>query len=136
MLHEKDQLFNWVVPNSGSRSRNKSDFRVNFKHGNLYIGRDFLLAEYTGIDLTSVRVAFLLEGKTPFLVVNPRDGVPFYKFASYINAAKKQNSPTCGSKQLTKLFRERFLITEEFKDFKLEKFQEINGMMFYHIVLI
>jgi hypothetical protein len=136
MLHEKDQLFNWVIPEK-NQSCKINDFRVNLKNQTLYIGYNFMAANFPGVDLSIVKVAFLLNGDKQFLVINPPDGVPFYKFISYPNMkTKKHYSPTIGNKQLTALFKQKFLITTLVKDFKLNKFENINGMVFYQIIPI
>jgi hypothetical protein len=74
MLHEKDTMFNWVIPNTTSQGRAiKEDFRINCKHNYLYVGSKFVDRHYKGTDLNDLRVAFvnLDNGDNPFLVINP-----------------------------------------------------------------
>ena len=136
MLHAKDQLFNWVIPVKQNRSSLIQGLRINCKHKNAYISRTFLDENLPEITPNEVKVAFLLDGPKAFLVINPPNGVPFYKFISYKNSKGKRNSPTIGSKQLSDLFKKRFVTESNVLDFTLEKYENINGMILWHIVLV
>ena len=138
MLHEKDQMFNWVIPKSVSGKKITCDFKVNIKHNYIYLGKEFLKINYPEIDHSNVKAAFLLEGDKQFIVINPPQGVPFYKFSSTTKTGKQKNAghntPTLSSKQLTELIKIKFMITQLSQEFELKKFENINGMMFYQIV--
>lgn len=137
MLHEKEKTFNWVTPKTLATGRNISeDFRVNIKHNSVYVGHKFMDQYYKGTDLNDVRVAFLgLENSdSPFLVINPNQGIPFFKFRAN-KGNSKHPSPTVSSKHLTGLLKTKFNAKDnEILSFKLVPFQRFNGMMFYSIV--
>jgi hypothetical protein len=137
MLHEKDQLFNWIVPENRPGKRITEDLRVNVKHNTLYLGYSFMDANYPDIDRNNVKVSFLLnEGEGKFLVINPSQGVPFFKFnASTKGNDNKHKSPALANKSLVIRFVKSFqLKSDDIRAFKLVPFQKINGMMLYSII--
>lgn len=138
MFTEKEKTFSWVIPSIPTQGRVLSeDFRVTTKHNTLYIGHSFMEKYYKGTDLNDVKIAFLgLEnGDSPFLVVNPNQGVPSFKFKCS-KGKSKHPSPCLGNKRLTGLFKLKFKAKEETLSFDLEPFQRFNGMMFYMLKLI
>ena len=138
MLHAKELTFNWVVPTTSTQGRVLSeDFRVTTKHNTLYIGHSFMNKYYKGTDLNDVRIAFLglQNGDDPYLVVNPNQGIPFFKFRCSKNHDARHPSPCFCNKNLTELFKLKFKAKDETLSFTLEPFQRFNGMMFYFMKL-
>ena len=137
-LIKKDLMFNWVVPSygSGHGRRITEDLRVNFKNGYVYLGIDFLREHYPSIDEKIVNVAFLLDGNADdaFIYIEPKEGVPFYKFKN-TRHQHKQSSPMVSNKQLVTLFAKTFGVKNmnAIMSFDLQAFS-INGMLLYKIV--
>jgi hypothetical protein len=135
MFTEKEKTFDWLVPKTGINGRVISeDFRVNTKHNAIYLGYRFMQKFYKGTDLNDVRVAFigLTNSDNPFLVVNPNQGIPYFKFKT--SKGNKNPSPSISSKFLSELFKCKFNIkSDQIISFELEPFQRFNGMMFYSI---
>ena len=135
MLYSKDQLFNWVVPSKMTQGSIIKGIRVNIKNKTTTIGGGWISDNRLDLSNKDLNVAFILDGNKSFLVFNPKEGIPFYKFrCSNLKNTSKYHSIVCGLMQLTLLFKSNFMITTDIKDFGLEKFEEINGMLFWKIL--
>ena len=133
MLNEKETLFNWVTPNVSNHGRSVTeDLRVNTKHEAIYLGNPFIEQYFKGTDPNDIRIALVNmdSAETPFIVINPNKGVPFFK----LRKEGKGSAPRINNKFLTKLFVTKFKIREgAIALFDLKPFQSFNGMMFFSI---
>jgi hypothetical protein len=137
MLAEKDKLFDWVIPVGNTGRKITSDFRLNIKGNAVYLGAPFLDTQYPHLDRKEINVAFLLNAnEKSFLVINPPQGVPFFKFRGHKGKHNIHVSPTVSNKSLMELFVSTFKLNSgnNIYNFRLEAFQRISNMMLYNIV--
>lgn len=135
MLHQKDQLFNWTIP-EGKIGRNlTSDFRANTKSYTSCIGWQFM-QEY-GLSCINgiLNVAFvnLTGNETPYIVFNPKPGVPFFKY-SVGKGDAKHKSPTVANKALSELLRHKFNAKSgDVINCEINPYKHFNEMLFFNI---
>jgi hypothetical protein len=144
-LVKKDTLINWAVPIRIKRG--EFDFKINFKSNTLTITDQFLYNNFPNLEIGEINVAFVFDEERVSIVINPKLGIPFYKFIGYNGKAKKRfYSPSIGSVQLTNLMLKRFrdvlkipksydVGAKYLYGFDLIPYTVLSGMQFYELVI-
>lgn len=139
---EKKDLIDWYQPTRRHGMKLRGKLRVRKSKGSSYLslGPD-LCMKHAG-NGTEVQVAFSLRDKTPFLVINPKEGVPVVPFRCSETSKKKgYGTWVHSSVDLVEEFEQIFSLDFEKEpayDFTVKEWdgQEINGMTLYQIELI
>lgn len=132
MLTKQDLFFGWAIPKKPFVSN--YGMRINKKYGYIYIDRHFL-KELTHVNPESFRVAFRLNNTTNLLVFNPPAGIPYYNFSrNKSQSDDHKGNPVCYNKDLAIMISNKFANKTDVMHFRIEKYQDFDGMIFYQFV--